>query len=101
MALYMSTWRDASGSLPVEVGYMFSRMDTFNPLHRYQKMKSSIPSVEGQMWCGLDVNAGESPVYNFATGRYRPRVIQRQTDWPKTVPMLFMRAATALCGPAR
>jgi len=61
MALYMSTRRAAPGWLPLKVGCMFSRMDEFNPLHRYHQMRSSIPSVDGQMWCGSDVNAGTDP----------------------------------------
>ncbi len=69
MGLYMSTRRAAPGSLPLKVGCMFSRMAAFNPLHRYHQMRSSIPSVDGQMWCGPDGNAGDSPVCNFATGR--------------------------------
>src|ERR1700687_1500894 len=59
MAPYMSTRRAAPGLLPLKVGCMFSRMDAFNPLHRYHQMRSSIPSVDGQMWCGWDVNAGD------------------------------------------
>ena len=49
--------RAAPGWLPLKVGCMFSRMDTFNPLHRYPPMRSSIPSVEGQTRCGPDANA--------------------------------------------
>jgi hypothetical protein len=51
--------RAAPGWLPLKVGCMFSRMDAFNPLHRYHQMRSSIPSVDGQMRCGSDVNAGD------------------------------------------
>ena len=44
---------------PTQGGLYFSRTDRFNPLHRYHQMRSSIPSMDGQMWCGWDVNAGD------------------------------------------
>ena len=40
------------------VGCMFSTTAAFNPLHRYHQIMWSIPSVDGQMRCGPDVNAG-------------------------------------------
>jgi ligand-binding sensor domain-containing protein len=42
---------------PAQGGLYFSRTVAFNPLHRYRQMRSSIRSVDGQMWCGPDVNA--------------------------------------------
>src|SRR5258707_629837 len=69
VGLHMSTRRAAPGSLPLKVGCMFFKMAALNPLQRYQHVMSFIPSVDGQMRCGLDVNAADSPVYDFATVR--------------------------------
>src|SRR6185369_13037174 len=57
--LYMLTRTDAHGWLPPKVGCMFSRMDALNPLRLYHQTRSSTLSVDAQMWCGSDVNAGD------------------------------------------
>jgi len=61
-------------------------------------MRSSIPSVDGQMWCGSDVNGGGLTRLRFRNGAIADQSYTEANDWPKTVPMLFMRAAMALVG---
>jgi len=53
---------------------------------------SSIPSVDGQMSCGSDVNAGGLTRLRFRNGAIESQSYTEATDWPKTVLCCLMRA---------